>query len=168
MYLEFVFVILDYFSTLTKRIAFYEWGIPLILGITSGLFSFWNSPNLLYNVIKEAIPIIATLLGFTLAALTLFLTGNSKIEEAKRFLTEKRIAGKKISLYKLIVVSYSYLILIETILCIGYYIGTLFPYVNNMYICTVLNTIFIIFMLNVLFSTIRSITDLYFVITRHE
>lgn len=168
MYFEFLFVIGDYISTLTKRVALYEWGIPVALGITSGFLSYLNDANLLYNVIQNAVPIIATLLGFTLAALTLFLTGNSKIEDAKKYMTEKKVLGKRISLYKLIVISYSYLILIETILCIGYYIGSLFPFINNIYVCVGLNTIFIVLMLNVLFSTIRSITDLYFVITRHE
>lgn len=168
MYFEFLFVIGDYISTLTKRVALYEWGIPVVLGITSGVLSYLNDDNLLYNVIQSAVPIIATLLGFTLAALTLFLTGNSKIEDAKKYMTEKKVAGKKISLYKLIVISYSYLILIETILCIGYYIGILFPFVNNTYVCVGINSIFIVLMLNVLLSTIRSITDLYFVITRHE
>lgn len=168
MYFEFILVISDYISTLTKRVVIYEWGIPLFLGITSGVLSYLNDINLLYNVIQSAVPIIATLLGFTLAALTLFLTGNTKIEDAKKYMTEKKISGKRISLYKLIVISYSYLILIETILCIGYYIGILFPFINNIYVCVGLNTIFIVLMLNVLFSTIRSITDLYFVITRHE
>ena len=168
MYFEFIFVIGDYISTLNKRVALYEWGIPVVLGITSGVLSYLNDANLLYNVIQSAVPIIATLLGFTLAALTLFLTGNSKIEDAKKYMTEKKMSGKKISLYKLIVISYSYLILIETILCIGYYIGILFPFIYNIYVCVGLNTIFIVLMLNVLLSTIRSITDLYFVITRHE
>lgn len=162
MYFEFIFVIVDYISTLTKRVALYEWGIPVVLGITSGVLSYLKDANLLYNVIQSAVPIIATLLGFTLAALTLFLTGNSKIEDAKKYMTEKKVSGKRISLYKLIVISYSYLILIETILCIGYYIGSLFPFIYNIYVCVSLNTIFIVLMLNVLLSTIRSITDLYF------
>ncbi len=168
MYFEFLFVIFDYFSTLTKRIAVYEWGVPLILGVTSGILSYTNDGNLLYNVIQGAVPIIATLLGFTLAALTLFLTGNSKIEETKKFMTSRNVYGKRISLYKLIVISYSYLIIIETILCVGYYIGALFSFLNQQYISVVLNIIFVTLMLNVLFSTIRCITDLYFVITRHE
>ena len=87
MYLEFLLVIADYFSTLNKRITFYEWGLPILLGITSGILSFLNNGNVLYNIIQNSVPIIATLLGFTLAALTLFLTGNAKIEEAKSYLT---------------------------------------------------------------------------------
>lgn len=169
MYLEFLFVIVDYFSTLNRRIAIYEWGIPIFIGITSGVLSVkYNNNEVLYTIIQNSVPIIATLLGFTLAALTLFLTGNSKIEEAKKFITEKKISGKPISLYRLIVVSYSYLILIETILCIGFYIASLFPYNNSLYICIISNTIFIIVMFNTFFATIRSITDLYFIITKGD
>ena len=167
MYLEFLFVIVDYFSILNKRIAIYEWGVPILLGITSGIFAMHNDVSL-YDVIQNSVPVKATLLGFTLAALTLFLTGNSKIEEAKKFVTGKVILGKKVSLYRLIVISYSYLILVETLLCIGFYIASLFPYVSNQYICMFVNTVFIIIMFNSLFSTIRSITDLYFIITKKE
>lgn len=168
MYLEFLFVIVDYFSTLNRRIAIYEWGIPIFIGIASGVLSMKYNNEVLYNIIQNSVPIIATLLGFTLAALTLFLTGNSKIEEAKKFITKKKISGEPISLYRLIVVSYSYLILIETILCIGFYIASLFPYNNSLYICTISNTIFIIVMFNTFFSTIRSISDLYFIITKKD
>ena len=168
MYLEFLFVIADYFSTLNKRIAFYEWGIPILLGIASGVLSFIHNDKVLYTIIQSSVPIIATLLGFTLAALTLFLTGNSKIEEAKSYLTDKKISGKTISLYRLVVVNYSYLILVETVLCISFYIASLFPYLSNKYACMVANVIFIIAMFNTLFSTIRSITDLYFIITKKD
>lgn len=167
MYLEFLLVIADYFSILNKRIAIYEWGIPIILGITSGVFAIYNDVSL-YSVVQNSVPVIATLLGFTLAALTLFLTGNSKIEEAKNYITNKKILGKPISLYRLIVVNYSYLILVETILCISFYIASLFPYVSNQFVCTIVNSVFIIVMFNSFFSTIRSITDLYFIITKKD
>lgn len=168
MYLEFLFVVVDYFSTLTKRIAIYEWGIPILLGITSGILSFINKDQVLYNIIQNSVPIIATLLGFTLAALTLFLTGNAKIEEAKKYITNKKIPGKHIPLYRLVVVTYSYLILVETVLCIGFYIASLYPYINNVYFCNIINICFIILMFNVFFCTIRSITDLYFIITKND
>ncbi len=168
MYLEFLYIITDYFCILDKRSATYEWGIPFMLGITSGVLSLIYNNTVLYNIIQNAIPIITTLLGFTLAALTLFLTGNSKMEDAKSYITAREIEGEKISLYRFVVISYSYLILLETLLCIGFYIATLFPYISNLYICTIANTAFIILMFNAFFSTMRSITDLYFIITKED
>lgn len=168
MYLEFLFVIVDYYSTLTKRIAIYEWGIPISLGTISGILALINNDNAIYDIIENSVPVIATLLGFTLAALTLFLTGNTKIEDAKSYITDKKISGKQISLYRLVIINYSYLILVETILSISFYIASLFPYLSNKYACIIANVIFIIAMFNTLFSTIRSITDLYFIITKKD
>lgn len=167
MYLEFLYIIVDYFSTLDRKIVIYEWLIPMLLGIGAWVGSYFFNVNL-YNIIQEAIPIVVTLLGFTLATLTLFLTGNSKVEQAKKYITAKTIQGKKISLYRFLVITYSYLIILEAILCIGYYIAKLFPFIDNYYVCTTINAVFIILVINLFFSTIRSITDLYFIITRED
>ena len=166
MYLEFIYIIVDYSLTLNRRIFLYEWVIPFAIGITAGVLSFLYSDTLLYDIIENSVQIIVTLLGFTLATLTLFLTGNSKIEETKKYIIPKKIRGKNISLYRFIVISYSYLIILETLLCIGYYIAKLFPYMTNVYACLIINILFISLMLNLLFTTIRSITDLYFIITK--
>lgn len=168
MYLEFLYIIADYFSVLKKRILFFEWGLPIIIGIASAIVAYIYDSSILYIVISDVVPTIATLLGFTLAALTLVLTGNSKIDETKQYMTDKEISGQKISLYRFIVISLSYLILIESILCIAFYIASLFPYVTSEILCLVANGIVIILVLNVLFATIRSITDLYFIITKQE
>lgn len=168
MYLEFLYIIVDYFSVLKKRILFFEWGIPIIVGTVSAILAYFYDSSILYVVISDAVPIIATLLGFTLAALTLFLTGNSKIDETKQYMTDKEISGKKISLYRFVVISLSYLILIESILCIAFYIASLFPYFSNEVLCLLANGVAIILILNVLFATIRSITDLYFIITKQD
>lgn len=95
MYLEFLYIIADYFSVLKKRILFFEWGIPIIIGIASAIVAYIYDSSILYIVISDVVPIIATLLGFTLAALTLVLTGNSKIDETKQYMTDKEISGQK-------------------------------------------------------------------------
>lgn len=168
MYLEFIYIIIDYFSTLDRRTVIYEWLIPIVIGVVGGIMSYIFEDVLLYDIIENSIQIIVTLLGFTLATLTLFLTGNSKVEETKKYLIPKKIRGKNISLYRFIIISYSYLIVLETILCIGYYIAKLFPYIDNVYTCLIINTLFIILMFNLLFTTIRSISDLYFIITKEN
>lgn len=168
MYLEFIYIIIDYFSTLDRRTVIYEWLIPIVIGVVGGIMSYIFEDVLLYDIIENSIQIIVTLLGFTLATLTLFLTGNSKVEETKKYLIPKKIRGKNISLYRFIIISYSYLIVLETILCIGYYIAILFPYIDNVYTCLIINTLFIILMFNLLFTTIRSISDLYFIITKEN
>lgn len=111
MYCEFIFILIDYFSSINKRISIYEWGIPIVLSVIIGWSAIHSDKtNLPYEVIKELIVFLTTLLGFTLAALTLFLTG--RVEKTKTYITNKMIRGKNISLYRLTIISYSYIICI--------------------------------------------------------
>ena len=166
MYIEFLFLIIDYFSTIDRRIFIYEWLIPIAIGIVSLFFSISTEVVDLYGFTNGVIGFISVLLGFTLAALTLFLTGNTHIERTKQYITDKTIRGKKISLHRLLVVNYSYLIVIESILCICFYIGNLFSFLCSTTLALGLNSIFIILFFNILLTTIRTITDLYFIISK--
>ncbi len=130
MYCEFIFVLIDYFSSINKRIVIYEWGTPAILGCAIGWYAMYSDNiNLPYEAIKELITFLATLLGFTLAALTLFLTG--RVEHAKEYLTNKMLRGKNISLYRLTIISYSYIIIVETFLCLSFYVSRAFDFTIN-------------------------------------
>lgn len=165
MYCEFIFVLIDYFSSIDKRIAIYEWAIPAILGCAIGWYAMYSDNiNLPYEAIKELMAFLATLLGFTLAALTLFLTG--RVEHTKKYLTNKMIRGKNISLYRLTIISYSYIIIIEAFLCLGFYISRTFDFTINQHVALSTNCFFIVITLNVLLATIRTITDLYLIITK--
>ncbi len=88
MYCEFIFILIDYFSSINKRISIYEWGMPIVLSVIIGWSAIHSDEiNLPYEVIKELIVFLTTLLGFTLAALTLFLTG--RVEKTKTYITNK-------------------------------------------------------------------------------
>lgn len=166
MYLDFIYVILDYFSTLTKNEKRFEWGIPILLSVIGGIICVCFNPLIQYNIIKEIITFLGVLLGFTLASLTLLLSNDNVRSSTQQYPTQRKIRGKTISLYRLIVVSFSYLIIIETVLCTLYYIGKLF---SNFYIgqwSMIPNTIFIILAFNTLLSTIRTTTMLYFIVIR--
>lgn len=165
MYCEFIFILIDYFSSLNKRIAIYEWVIPIVLSVVIGLSAiYFDNIKLPYEVIKELIVFITTLLGFTLAALTLFLTG--KIEKTKKYLTDKVIRGKNISLYRLTVISYSYIIIIETFLCLSFFVSKAINLTIDSYVALSINCFFFALTFNALLATIRTITDLYLIIIK--
>ena len=164
MYCEFVFILIDYFSSINKRISIYEWGMPIVLSVIIGWSAIHSGEtNLPYEVIKELIVFLTTLLGFTLAALTLFLTG--RVEKTKTYITNKMIRGKNISLYRLTIISYSYII-VEAFLCLGFYISKALGIVVNPYVALFVNCCFMVLTFNVLLATIRTITDLYLIITK--
>lgn len=166
MYLDFLYVILDYFSTLTKSERIFEWGIPSILGVLGAVICLLYNPQMQYNLIKEIVPFLGTLLGFTLASLTLLLSNDNVKSTTQQCSTERKIRGKTISLYVLVVVSFSYLIIMETILCVLYYMGRLFNDFDFGKWAIIVNAIFIILSFNILLATIRTTTMLYFIVLR--
>jgi hypothetical protein len=161
---------MDYFKSINKKIFCFEWGIPIILGGCCMLLSFLNPKYIMIeDFIKESINFLGVLLGFTLAAVTLFVSSdNNQIEKSKQFKTGYYIDSESISLYRLLIINYSYLITVEAILCVSYFIGKLFSpfFYNNLGI--VLNSIYVIGVCHILFLTIRSITDLYLTLTSNK
>lgn len=165
MYLEFLYIILGYHSSLTKKEKWFDIYIPIGMAMASIVYAVFSNSDIQYLFIKDVITFIETLLGFTLAALTLLLSNSRMEEKTRSYPTKRTIRGKHISMYELIVVFYSYLIVSETILCVFYYVASLFPTIDIGIMADVFNTIFIIGVFHVLFTTIRTVSNLYFVAT---
>jgi hypothetical protein len=168
MYCEFLYVILHYFSTLTKKEKRFEVHIPFLISIASLIFEVASGKSIQYGFIKDIIPFIGTLLGFTLAALALLLSNDQMEQRTKNYNTKREIRGKTVSMYKLIVVYYSYIIIAESLLCVLYYIASLFQGISGEIFNLIANTVFIMGIFNVLFATIRTVANLYFVTVSGE
>ena len=119
-----------------------------------------------YDFIKNIIEFIGVLLGFTLTALTLILSSERIKSNTQKHPTDRKIRGKTVSLYRLIVVSFTYLITMESLLCLFFYIGSLFSSISLGMWAVIPNTFFIIFSLNIILSTVRATTMLYFIVIR--
>lgn len=165
MYLEFLYIFLDYFSTLKKRTIVFEWGLPILTGTTCMFLSYLLDINSQYIIIEKSFEYVGILLGFTLAALTLLLS-NDKMKDARGYQTDVIIRGRKASLYDLVIISFTYLILIECFLCIGFLIAQLFNFIFIEKLAICLNSLYIILLFNILMTTIRTITDMYFILIK--
>lgn len=165
MYLDFIYIILGYHSSLTKKEKKFDLYVPFFISIASLIYTLLHDYNIQYSFIREVVIFVGSLLGFTLAALTLLLS-NGRIEEKTRLCnTNRKIRGKNITMYELIVVFYSYLIIVEMILCILYYIANLFSTIDLGILGYVFNTIYIFGTFHVFFTTIRTVATLYFIAT---
>ncbi len=162
MYVEFLYIVLDYISTLNKREAIIEWGIPIILGVLCAIIN----PQAQYETIKELVPFLGILLGFSIASLTFILSNEAIRVTTQQSSSKRKIRGKVISLYKLLVVYLSYPIAMEAVLCIAYYIGKLFSNFDLGDLSTVFNTVFLILALNVLLAIIKITISVYFIVSR--
>lgn len=165
MYLEFLYIFIDYFVILKKRVLFFEWGLPTIAGVICIALSFGFGINNQFAIIDKSFGYVGTLLGFTLAALTLLLSSD-KMKEAKEYKIERIIHNRQATLYDLVIISYTYLIVVEGILCLSFFIAKLFDFLYIEKIAVVLNAIYIVLLFNVLLATIRTITDMYFILIK--
>ncbi|MCK9155942.1 MAG: hypothetical protein M0P12_07500 [Paludibacteraceae bacterium] len=86
-----MFVIFDYILTYNWRIFIYECVIPFVIVYLSSVDY--------YIIVDSSLNSVGILLGFSLAALTLFLTGNDNIQKTKGFQTGIKVRGEEISLY---------------------------------------------------------------------
>lgn len=119
MYLEFLYIFIDYLVILKKRVLFFEWGLPAITGVVCMVLSYGFGINSQYAIIDKSFGYVGTLLGFTLAALTLLLSID-KMKEAKEYKIDRIIHNRQATLYDLIIISYTYLIVVEGILCLSF------------------------------------------------
>ncbi len=166
MYLEFLYIFIDYLVILKKRVLFFEWGLPAIIGVVCMVLSYGFCINSQYAIIDKSFGYVGTLLGFTLAALTLLLSID-KMKEAKEYKIDRIIHNRQATLYDLIIISYTYLIVVEGILCLSFFIARMFDFLYIEKIAIALNAIYIVLLFNVLLATIRTITDMYFILIKH-
>ena len=95
MYLDFLYVIVDYFSILTKPEKWFEWGIPFFWGGITLVISLCVSSQIQYDLIKEIVDFLKEAMGFTLASLTIILSNSSVEAATKEYYTEREIRKKK-------------------------------------------------------------------------
>lgn len=162
MYAEFLYVIIDYFTISKSKL--FDWLIPVVMGALCFIVDIIDN-SILFETIEKSISYIGTLLGFTLAALTLLLS-TDKMQEAKNHKIGKKIRGNEASLYDQIVVSYTYLIIIEGFLCVSYFVASVFSFVYIEWGARISNSLFIVLLFHIFFVTVKTITDMYFVLTK--
>lgn len=166
MYREYLLNISDYFSLLSKKEASFEFIPPCIIGIVAFISSFYGLN--LYDIVIEIVHVLEVLLGFLLAALALFVTINTeKVKLLKEHKVDKHIAGEKekINLHRYVIIEFSYLIFVVTVLCMGYLIGLIIPCSSNI-LASIVNSVFIFISFHVLFAIVRTLTSLSFILQR--
>lgn len=162
MYLDFFYVFKDYIKSLRREHVFFEIVVPFIISMICFLLISNDDWELSYSAVKTSMGILGDLLGFSLAAVALFLTGNNQIEKLKEEIAKNmEIDGKPVSLYRLVVSYFSIAIIEEILLCIAYLIGSLFPIEGCNTKVILMNCLFIFVFLHVLFLSVRAITCIY-------
>lgn len=168
--LEYFLFFYEFLKTTEKRSV-----VPnLIISLIVAVLLFFYSENLcvfskLDSIQSDILSVVGILLGFSFSVFTIFLTADgTNIAKAKKdFLKGVTLYGEKVSLYKSIIISFTFIIIMEGVLLLYCIIYPLISLVNSFgnRICFAVS-IFIL-ALSIL-MTLRLVLDFYFIITKKE
>ena len=170
MNIEFAILIIDYFKTLKRRDFIFEWSLPFLLCLLIFYLNYNNKDikNDAINQSSSLISLLGILIGFSIAVITLLITSNTKnIEEIKSKLTRYSNVNKKVTLFDLLIITYTYTVISEIILLIfNLFVPSIMKEICSLHKVSILNTLNLFGVMHVLFVTIRNVTNFYFILIK--
>jgi hypothetical protein len=170
MYLEFLLLIADYFRTVSKRVFFFEWLLPFIIGTGIFLLLFFGSTTSATIVFKDnAINLLGILVGFSITIITILTTGQGQnLDEIKNKKTNIKINKEEITLFRLLLINFTYSVIIEVgliIVCLIY--PLLIENIKfNQNLKYVGFSILVFLILHIMLLTMRNLTDFYLILVK--
>lgn len=170
MYLEFLLLIADYFRTLSKRVIIFEWLVPFMIGIGIFLLLFFGSTTSATIVFKDnAINLLGILVGFSITIITILTTGQGQnLDEIKNKKTNIKINKEKITLFRLLLINFTYSVIVEVVLIIVCLIYPLL--IENIEFNQNLKyagfSILVFLILHIMLLTMRNLTDFYLILIK--
>jgi hypothetical protein len=118
---------------------------------------------------ESSLNILGVLLGISIAIITILVTGGGKnLEQIRNVKTPVKINNKQVSLYELLLINFSYTIVIEIFVilsCLILPLFTKFILFSNEIKITLYG--FLVFLtIQILLVTIRNITDFYLIVSK--
>lgn len=165
-YKDWVILSLSYYQIIKKQELIFELFFPLTISTVCGIVYYWiNKVEIALHALSNILPTLASILiGFTIMLITILLTSNGpNIERLKETKYKKKLAGKEISLYQVLHICFCHLLIVEVLLLLSI---LFFLFLKGIGMPVWVLLVFLIiegFMtLSILFSIVRSITNLYF------
>lgn len=164
--MEWLFIVGDYYATTKEKECLFEIGIPILLSaIITGIYSKYGLVYYALEGLSNVLPtVMSFLIGFTVMLITLLMTisGNS-IQVLKNKESNKELRGKKLSLYQCLLIQFTHVLFSEVVLMLLVF---LYMFWNGLgmplYIAVIILPVQIYQVLNILFSIIRGVANLYF------
>jgi hypothetical protein len=165
IYLEFLFPIKDYLSSLKIKEAFFDGVFPAgIAVILHHILIRYLSFDKINQFSTQLISLLAILIGFTITSVTILVASSSKSIEALKKTSAKRFINRKeISLYKLILGNMTFVLLGELFslaLTIVFYLMTLKN--GNSNSIRIIFSIIIFLIIHIILLNLRNVTNFYF------
>lgn len=161
--MEYLLLIFEFFKTRKRKTLI----IPLLIG---GLVLYFSDSHHFgqngHDIQGNILTVVGILLGFSISTFAVFLGGNGgSIEESKTHKTEYEICQRKVSLHTTVLIGLGYITLVEGILLAICVLSPIFFDVASL-IGRIIFAISIFLLIHVIFITLRTILDFYFIITK--
>lgn len=172
IYGEWLIPVVDYYRTLKQNEINFEIFLPLSIStIVTGVYHFYGHTLPALLKLRDILPAsLAILIGFTITCITIIISStNENIVDIKKRLTERIIAGRKISFYQWFLIMFIYALLVQVfLLLVVFFTAFILRIYSNCYFVTGLLFIEVYLTLHILLLLTRNITNFYFVFFRDK
>lgn len=171
MYISYILIVLDYFRALTRRVAVFEWLMPLILSLAIYLTLYKHFSSFPFGTFTDKIlGLEGVLVGFSITSITFLTAGsNSNIELLKKHPVDVFLGPRQFSLYDLMLTNFSFSLFTEIGIVLIAIIAPIFikhfeplHFVSKAQIFS----IYLFFVVQNLFLNIRNMSEVYFTLVR--
>lgn len=172
IYLEWLYPVRDYFKSSELKELIFDVFVPILLSVGIYLISLHRDAVAVTTekLASMLFSVTSVLIGFSIMLVTILLTsGGDGVNELKKRTVKKELYGKNITLFQKLHIQFIYSLVTEVLLLLVilffYFMhDTLDVYSKDGYFLLV----FVFGILNILFSLIREITNIYFSFYRND
>ncbi len=170
-YREPIIPVLDYLFTLSLDVFIYDIAMPFFVSVL--IYFLVLSKISLCSISSFStviIGILAILIGFSITSLTIIVSnGNQNIEKLKNTQSSRKLNGKNISLYQLLIITNTYSIVAE-IVALLINLSFLFIFKSKIYSISysIYYSLNIFMLLHIFFLILRNATNIYLVFYKNN
>ena len=165
MFMEWLFPVFDYYSSLRKSERRFEIILPLLAAmVSSAVYVKISKVSIALDALAELLPTaVSILIGFTVMLITLLLTTDSEqIRKIKAEITENRVRGKKITLYQKLHIQLTESLFSEVFLLLAVFAYLFYSGITSVLLTEIAFLLVEVYLTaHILLGIIRSITHLY-------
>lgn len=165
LFMEWLFPVFDYYSSLRKSELRFEILLPLLAAIASSVvYVKIGKVSIALDALAELLPTaVSILIGFTVMLITLLLTTDSEqIGKLKTEITENRVRGKKITLYQKLHIQLTESLFSEVFLLLAVFAYLFYTGITSALLAEMVFLVVEVYLTaHILLGIIRSITHLY-------
>jgi hypothetical protein len=169
MNIEFLILFVKYYKTFDVRTVVFDIISPLLIGLIV-YFTLMTGVSIESTLVfkENSISLLGILAGFSITIITILTSSESKIIQCLRLKnSEFKYGNKKITLFEVLLINFSYSVILESFLIIFCLIYPIFldNFTFDLKIKIVVFSTLVFFVTHIMFLTIRNITNFYFTMT---